>query len=62
MTLRVYEGALASAGDVLFGGGPPPTGNVDSSSNIRNRPGERTQLAHSWHNGGSPVKPNWTGV
>ena len=27
-----------------------------------NRPRVRTRLAHSWHNGGSAVKPNWIAV
>jgi len=53
MTLRVYghvyDDALASAGDVLFGGMSPANG-------------VRTQLAHSWHNGGSPVEPDWIAI
>lgn len=35
------------------GAGPERRGNSPA-----NRPGVRTKLAHSWHNGGSPVKPD----
>jgi hypothetical protein len=51
----LHVGAILPASEYC---GDPRCSIFTGPSDLRSRPGVRARLAHSWHNGGSVVKPN----